>query len=166
MRPSRDQIYLAMAKKLAERRTCARRAVGCILVDVNGDILAQGYNGVAADRPHCNEIRLRHMPTDDADDMVGKPEYFMPFKCEGANAPSGQNLDACQAIHAEQNAILRCKDYRAIHTAYVTASPCISCVKLLLGTPCSRIVFAEEYPQPTAKTWWTEAGREWIFLPT
>lgn len=162
MRPTRDQTYLAMAEKLAERRTCWRRAVGCLLVDAEGNILAQGYNGPPAGRPHCNELVLQPP----MGELSTTPVYTMPHKCEGSNAPSGQNLDACQAIHAEQNAILRLEDYRAAHTAYCTASPCLSCVKLLLGTKCQRIVFREEYPHPTAKVWWQEAGREWIKLLT
>src|SRR3990167_8057918 len=78
-----------------------------------------------------------------------------------AQAPSGTNLDGCQAIHAEQNALLQCRDMYAIHTAYVTASPCMTCCKLLLNTSCQRIVYVEEYPHSAAKDLWTGAGRSW-----
>lgn len=71
------------------------------------------------------------------------------------------NLDGCQAIHAEQNALLQCRDVYAIHTAYVTASPCMTCVKLLLNTSCERIVYVEEYPHSAARDLWTGAGRSW-----
>lgn len=77
-----------------------------------------------------------------------------PHSCAGAQSPSGTNLDGCQAIHAEQNALLQCKDIYDIHTCYTTASPCVTCVKLLMNTSCQRIVFAEEYPQPAAKELW------------
>jgi dCMP deaminase len=166
MRPSRDQVNLEVARLIAKRSTCFRRQVGCVLTDEEGFILSTGYNGVAAGRPHCNELQLVPIPEDARafPDRKTIPEFTMPFRCEGANAPSGQNLDACQALHAEQNAILRLSDHRRVHTAYVTASPCISCVKLLLGTRCQRIVFGEEYPHATARTWWEEAGREWIHL--
>jgi dCMP deaminase len=151
MRPSRDQVYIDIAAVIARRSTCFRRSVGCVLVDVDGFILSTGYNGVAAGRPHCNLIL--------DDNCKGYPNA-----CEGAMSPSGQNLDACQAIHAEQNAIIRLPDPRRVHTAYCTASPCISCVKLLLGTYCLRIVFLQEYPHPTAKDWWLAAKREWIHI--
>lgn len=162
MRPTRDQIYLEMATLVAKRSTCFRRKVGCVLTDSEGFILATGYNGVAAGRPHCNEL----VAAPAIGELSTAPVYSMPHRCVGANAPSGQNLDACQALHAEQNAILRLPDHRRVHTAYCTASPCISCVKLLLGTKCQRIIFAEEYPHPTAQVWWKEAGREWIHLLT
>lgn len=96
-------------------------------------------------------------------DTVLKFEWFQ-HACPGANAPSGQGLDACQAIHAEQNALLQCRDVYAIHTAYVTASPCITCCKLLLNTSCERIVFLTPYPHPEAKALWEGAGREWSRL--
>lgn len=143
LRRSRDSIYLEMAHTLAKRGTCVRRQVGCILVDADGFVLSMGYNGVAAGRPHCSQ---------------GHP-------CPGAHARSGERLDACQALHAEQNAILRLPDPRKVDTAYVTVSPCISCVKLLLGTSCKRVVFSEEYPHTEARTWWEESGRDWVFLP-
>ena len=84
-----------------------------------------------------------------------------PHACAGAWSPSGTNLDACQAIHAEQNALLQCRDIYQIHTAYVTASPCVTCCKLLLNTSCERIVFVEEYPHSAARELWEGAGRLW-----
>lgn len=142
MRQSKDSYYLEHAKLVATRSTCARRSVGAILVDARGRILSTGYNGVASGRPHCNE---------------GHP-------CPGACMPSGQGLDACEALHAEQNAILLLQDPWKVDTAYLTTTPCISCVKLLLGTSCQRIVAAEEYPHCESRVWWERAGREWIVL--
>lgn len=148
MRPSRDEWAMKLALLTAQRTTCCRRAVGCVLLNARGHVLATGYNGVAAGLPHCNE----HDPFF---------ETGYPHACSGANAPSGTNLDGCQAIHAEQNAMLQCKDVYSIHTCYVTASPCMTCIKLLLNTSCERIVFVEEYPHSAAKELWTGAGRAW-----
>lgn len=57
--------------------------------------------------------------------------------------------------------MLQCKDVYSIHTCYVTASPCMTCIKLLLNTSCERIVFVEEYPHSAAKELWISAGRAW-----
>lgn len=137
MRISRDQLYMSLVKDIAERGTCARRQVGCVLVDSKGRILSTGYNGVAAGRPHCNE---------------GHP-------CKGALLPSGVGLDKCQALHAEQNAILFLADPFSVDTCYVSCTPCISCMKLLLGTSCKRIVAFEDYGHSEAREWWKDAGR-------
>ena len=110
-RPSRESIFLEMAKILSRRTTCRRRAVGCILVDKNNHVLATGYNGVGSGLSHCIET-----------------------PCDGARYPSGTGLDKCEAIHAEQNALLQCKNVQEIETAYITCSPCIHCAKLFLNT--------------------------------
>lgn len=146
MRPTLDEWGLDLAFVVATRGTCARRQVGCVLMDANGKILATGYNGPAAGRSHCRGHK------------VG---------CPGAAFPSGEGLDKCEAIHAEQNALLQCVDVRRIHTCYTTTSPCVHCVKMLLNTGCRRIVFAQEYGHDDAKRWWTDnitGPHEWIGL--
>ena len=155
MRPNRDEWAMKLALVTAQRATCCRRAVGCVLLDSRGHVLSTGYNGVASGLPHCNheEHKVLH------DGLAGVSVY--PFACSGAKSPSGTNLDGCQAIHAEQNALLQCRDMYAIHTAYVTASPCMTCCKLLLNTSCQRIVYVEEYPHSTARNLWIGAGRVW-----
>jgi len=170
MRLSRDEWALKLALLTAQRTTCYRRAVCCVLLNAHGYVLSTGYNGVAAGLPHCNEI---------TDEVVNPTLYYgdetycivehweRPMikvhghACSGATAPSGMDLDSCQAIHAEQNALLQCRDIHTIHTAYVTASPCITCCKLLLNTSCQRIVYIEEYPHSAAKDSWISAGRIW-----
>lgn len=159
MRPTRDEWAMEVAKVTAKRSTCLRRNVGCVLLNARGHVLATGYNGVAAGRPHCNEEVGSGMLT-----QAGTPHYSHPHACEGACSPSGTNLDGCEAIHAEQNALLQCKDVYSIDTCYCTTSCCVTCVKLLLNTSCRRIVFEEEYSQPHAKEMWEAAGRIWEVL--
>jgi dCMP deaminase len=167
MRPSRDQWGLQLAQVTAQRATCCRRQVGCVLVNERGHVLATGYNGRAAGLPHCNEV----VTSVDLAGAQWKPEDIIvtyPHACAGATAPSGTNLDGCEAIHAEQNALLQCRDVHQIHTAYVTASPCITCVKLLLNTSVERVVFATEYSHVEARGLW-ERGRRglgtWLHMP-
>lgn len=141
-RPTNDEYYMSMVDLVASRGTCARRKVGCILVDDKKRILATGFNGVAPGVPHC----------------IDTP-------CTATNSPSGTNLSACRASHAEQAALLHCHDVMRVHTAYVTTSPCQDCVKLLMLTGCKRVVFADEYPHTLSKIWWEEFGGEWVHLP-
>ena len=138
-RPTNDEYYTAMVSLVASRGTCARRSVGCILVDKTNRVLSTGFNGVAPGMAHC-----------------------VDFPCEAAGAPSGSSLHLCRASHAEQAALLHCSDVMKIATAYVTTSPCNDCTKLLLMTSCQRIVFLDEYPHAMAKIWWLEARREWF----
>ena len=169
MRPSKDDYCLAIAAVVATRSTCLRRAVGCVVTNARGRILATGHNGVAAGLPHCNEPKLEgvdYRPWGDPKLQLTKPEKIVtvyPHACEGAAARSGTNLDACEAIHAEQNALLTVADVFAIDTVYVTVTPCVSCTKLLLGTSARRIVAAGAYPS-SGEALWRSAGREWVVV--
>jgi dCMP deaminase len=137
-RPTTDEYFIEMAHLAATRGTCCRRKVGCVLTDANKYVIATGYNGRPKGFEHCSE---------------GCP-------CSAAAVPSGFDLDGCEALHAEQNALLQCKDPQAIETAYVTLFPCITCTKLLLNTSCKAIVYSEEYVQPQAVELWERDGRE------
>ncbi len=159
MRPSRDETWLNVAAEIARRSTCLRRAVGCVLLNARGHILATGYNGRAAGLAHCGEAQVIN--------KVGELNSPYHNVCAGAYELSGANLDGCEAVHAEQNALLQCRDVYAIETCYVTVSPCITCVKLLLNTACRRIVFREAYAHNTlARELWlkstVEPPRTWV----
>lgn len=144
MRLTKDEWAMKLALITSKRSTCARREVGCVLLNFRGHVLSTGYNGVAVGLPHCNEM------TD------GQTLH----RCSGADSQSGTNLDGCQAIHAEQNALLQCHDVHNIHTCYVTTSPCLTCVKLLLNTSCEQIIFMDQYSQDSRQLW-LAAGRGW-----
>ncbi len=121
-----DSYFLQMAELVAERSTCRRRKVGCVLVDSNNHVVATGYNGVPTHFPHC----------------LDEP-------CEGATAPSGESLEKCLAVHAEQNALLQLRS-NDILTAYLTVTPCITCAKMLANSSVKRIVANREYVQSLA----------------
>lgn len=141
MRPSVDQYFIAMAKLVATRSTCPRRQVGCVAIDRYRHVLATGYNGVPSGIKHC-----------------------IDHPCAGAHYPSGEGLEFCEAIHAEQNMLLQCPDVMAIDTIFVTASPCNTCLKMLMNTGVNHLVFDQFYPtwevsrhkwEATARTWRT-----------
>ena len=138
-RPSLDEYFIRMAYLVASRATCKRRSVGCVLVDEHGHVLSTGYNGRPSGMTHCNHQTYK-LHTDGR----RKPTY--PHACPGANEPSGTSLGMCEAVHAEQNALLQCHDPFAIQTCYCTTLPCKdTCIKMLMNTSCSTIVFAESY---------------------
>ena len=157
MRPSKDEYFIKMAKLVSERATCLRRRVGCVLVNARGHVIATGYNGVATGLPHCNHQEHIDMYRPGEMEPYQIPAIF-PHACSGATLPSGTGLDSCEAIHGEQNALLQCKDVFEIDTAYVTAKPCVSCMKLFMNTSCKRIVYLEDYPHPKTDELAAKAG--------
>ena len=120
-RLDKDTYFLEIAKTVAQRSTCPRRQVGCILVDSKNHIVATGYNGVPTGFVHC----------------IDTP-------CPGAQYPSGEGLDHCEAIHAEVNAFLQLRSDDEL-TAYMTVTPCFTCGKMFANSRVKRIVALEEY---------------------
>lgn len=158
-----DEWGLQLALLTGRRSTCLRRAVGAVLLNAKGHVLATGYNGRAAGLPHCNDpaSQTGRVFFGQAAAVPGPASY--PNACAGALSPSGTNLDGCEAIHAEQNALLQCRDVSLIHTCCVTCSPCMTCVKLLLNTGCKRIIFRDEYPHlSAANLWLSMPNKEWV----
>lgn len=136
MRPNLDTVMLGIAMCLAHRATCSKLQVGCVLTDKHGRIIGSGYNGNARGMGHCIE-----------------------FPCAGANAPKGSDL--CEAVHAEQNALLNCRNPELIETCYTTHAPCLRCTKTLLNTGCISIIYHDDAFELPAKALWVAAGRHW-----
>lgn len=123
MRPTRDDYYISQALLVSTRATCSRRSVGCIFVDMDGFVLSSGYNGTSSGEAHC----------------IDSP-------CAGAGLPSGSGLNSCAATHAEVNALANCHDVSRVHSVYLTASPCVQCLRALKTTGARTIIYLNDYP--------------------
>jgi dCMP deaminase len=130
-RPSWDQYFMTITRQVAERSTCLREKVGAVIVR-DRSILATGYNGAPAGLPHCLD--------------VGCLIY------ESKN-PDGEIEQNCfRTIHAEINAITQAaRNGAAIRDAdiYVTHTPCIHCMKVLINTGIKTVFYARPYKLPT-----------------
>jgi dCMP deaminase len=123
---TKNDVFIEIAHSLAKLSTCSRRGVGCVLTNMHNHIIATGYNGVGRGLVHCTEV-----------------------PCNGATYTSGQGLAKCEAIHAEQNALMQCANVKDIYKAYITCSPCMHCAKLFLNTGVKEIIYSEIYdPEP------------------
>ena len=117
-----DTFFLELASLLARQSTCPRGNVGCVLTNKRKHIIGTGYNGVPPGYPHC--------------------KYGNPCSLS-------LDSESCKATHAEQNALLQCRDVYEIETIYTTLEPCFFCAKLIANTSCKRIVCLEEYRDKT-----------------
>ncbi len=132
-RPSWDQYFMTITRQVAERSTCLRAKVGAVIVR-NRNIIATGYNGSPAGLPHCTE--------------VGCLIYE-------SRTPDGDLEQNCyRTIHAEMNAITQAaKNGSAINDAdiYVTHTPCIHCMKVLINTGLRTIFYDRPYKLETVR---------------
>lgn len=126
-RPTWHQYFMTITRQVAERSTCTRAKVGAVIVR-DKNILATGYNGSPAGLPHCTE--------------VGCLIYT-------SRTPAGETEENCfRTIHAEINAIAQAaKNGAIIQNAdiYVTHTPCIHCLKVLINTGIKRVYYDREY---------------------
>jgi dCMP deaminase len=122
-----DQYFMEICEVVAKRSTCLRAAVGAVIVR-DRNILATGYNGAPSGMPHCTE--------------AGCLIYT-------SKNPSGETEENCfRTIHAEINAIAQAaKSGVSIRGSdiYVTHSPCIHCLKVIVNTGIHRVVYGRPY---------------------
>lgn len=139
-RISWDEYFMSMAELASKRSTCIRRQIGAVIVKDN-QVLATGYNGAPKGLVNCCDTNqcLR----------------------QELGIPSGERHELCRAVHAENNAITQC----AVNgvsckggTMYVTASPCVMCLKQIINAGIVRIVAKEMYPDDMSKDMIKESG--------
>ena len=129
-----DQAYLRMARSWSKLSHCNRKQVGAIIVK-DEMIISDGYNGTPGGFDNCCE------------DEDGNTHWYV--------------------LHAEANAILKvakstnnCKGA----TLYLTHSPCKDCSKLVLQAGITRLVYAEQYKDPSGIDFLSSAGLDIIHI--
>ena len=136
-RPSKEHYLMSLALLAAQRASCPRRKVGCVLVNADHHVVSTGYNGPPKGMVNCTD-----------------------FPCGGQHHASGQGLNSCVAIHAEINAFEQAG--RRIDTVvemYLTCGPCCPlCTKQFLKlynegwfSSLKRIYYFDVYPSDTAE---------------
>lgn len=128
-RASWDEVWMATAETVGQRSRCFRGTIGCVLVGADNNVVSTSY--------------------------VGPPPRYAPAQVDESSdcrswCPRGPKTDPadldpgwadCISCHAEQNAVSRA-DFSLLKggTAYVNASCCINCSKLLAAAQVSRVV--------------------------
>lgn len=117
-KPSRDEIYMEVAKAFAKRSTCLRKAVGACLIRDN-HILGTGYNGAPRLQDECSSVGC----------------LMVDNHC-------------VRTVHAEVNAILSAAYNGVSTngaTLYCTAKPCFRCEGLLINAGIKKVIYIEDY---------------------
>ena len=84
-RPTWDEYFIEIAKVVSSRSTCIRRRYGAVIVK-DHVIVSTGYNGAPRGSINCIDTNR--------------------CKRQELNIPSGERYELCEAVHAEQNAIV------------------------------------------------------------
>jgi dCMP deaminase len=125
-----DQYFIDLALTVASHnKSCIRRQFGCVLVRPDHSIISTGYNGAVQGFSSCGS----------------RGECYREYN----QIPSGDQLEKCFAIHAEQNALMfAAKHGVSVNGAacYVTGRPCPICLRLLIQSGIKRLVYIGDYP--------------------
>ena len=133
MRPDWDEYFIEIAKIVSSRSTCLRRKYGAVIVKDNV-IISSGYNGSPRGMVNCIDTGT--------------------CTRKKLNVPSGERYELCEAVHAEQNAIInappdRMKD-ATIYIAgfeedrtYAAGRPCKLCDRMIRNARLRDVVYLD-----------------------
>ena len=136
-RVSWNEYFMKIAEQVASRSTCDRKHIGAVIVR-DKTILSSGYNGSLRGAPHCDDA---------GHDM--------------------ENGHCVRTVHAEANAIAQAaKNGVRIDEAelYVTASPCLSCFKLVANSGIQTIYYREFYRDERISEYAKQADVRLVYL--
>lgn len=128
-----DKAYMDIAIRWGQMSHARRKQVGCIIVK-DGQIISDGYNGTP---------------------------YGFDNDCEFATRFGWETRP--EVLHAETNALTKlAKSTQSSEgaTIYITLMPCFDCAKLMIQSGITRVVYKEEYRDPTGVNLLTRAGIE------
>ncbi|HAP34938.1 MAG TPA: deaminase [Bacteroidetes bacterium] len=136
-RISWHEYFMNIAEQVATRSTCSRKHVGAVIVR-DRTILSTGYNGSLRGAPHCDEV---------GHDL--------------------ENDHCVRTVHAEANAVAQsAKHGIRIDQAeiYVTASPCLTCFKLIANSGITKIYYKEFYRDERITEYAKLAGVKLVYM--
>ena len=132
-RIGKDEYYLNIAREVSKRSTCLRRHYGTVIVN-NDIIIATGYNGSTRGAQNCSDRGT----------------------CKRQDAERYSGYENCDAVHAEQNALISVSRNNAIgSTLYLSGReydengepidmtethPCPICARMIKNAGITRIV--------------------------
>lgn len=136
-RASWHEYFMNIAEQVATRSTCGRKHVGAVIVR-DKTILSTGYNGSLRGAPHCDEV---------GHDI--------------------ENDHCVRTVHAEANAVAQAAKHGIqidLSEIYVTASPCLSCFKLIANSGITKIYYKEFYRDERITEYAKMAGVKLVYM--
>ncbi|MEL6412556.1 MAG: dCMP deaminase family protein [Bacteroidota bacterium] len=122
-KPDFDDIFVDLARNLAQRSHCVKKQVGAVLAK-DTRIISIGYNGPPAGTYNCDE------------------------QWPGVGCARDSKGSCSLALHAEQNAILYAVNNKAAvegATLYVTLAPCLPCARIIFSVGIQKVIYVESY---------------------
>lgn len=131
IRPSWDDYFIEIAKVVSSRSTCLRRRYGAVIVK-DHVIVSTGYNGAPRGSVNCIDKGT--------------------CRRQELKVPAGERYELCEAVHAEQNAIVngqpeRMKDATIFIAGFeesgefAEGKPCLLCKRMIQNAMIKDVVY-------------------------
>lgn len=131
LRPSWDEYFIGIATVVSSRATCLRRRYGAVIVKDNA-IISTGYNGSPRGAVNCIDRGT--------------------CRRQELNVPAGERYELCEAVHAEQNAIINGSPERMKNaTIYIAGletddtlaegKPCLLCKRMIQNAQIKEVIY-------------------------
>lgn len=118
-RPSREQTNMTIAHVIAERATCGRAKVGCVITQ-NHRVVSSGYNGPLGGH-HCDKLGC---------DLEHKCQYSVHAEANAIAAAAREGIRLNKA------------------TLYCTFAPCKDCARLIVQSGIKEVYYLKNYTTP------------------
>lgn len=129
-KPSWDEYFIRIARLVASRSSCSSRQAGAVIVK-DKMIISTGYNGTPRGIRNCDEGGCK--------------------RCEAkkrGEIKSGEKLDECVCVHAEENALLQAA-YNGVSVKggvlYTSLCPCSYCSKHIINSGIKKVYYSDKY---------------------
>ena len=134
MRPEWNEYFIEIAKVVSKRSTCLRRKYGAVIVK-DRVMISSGYNGSPRGVKNCIDTGT-----------CTRVEQ---------NIPSGERYELCEAVHAEQNAIINAPPDRmknaTIYIAgyeenksFAAGKPCKLCDRMIRNAQIKEVIYLDK----------------------
>jgi len=131
------EYFMSIAGQVGTRSTCDRKHIGAVIVR-DKTILSTGYNGSIRGAPHCDDA---------GHDM--------------------ENGHCVRTVHAEANAVAQAAKHGAAidnSEIYITASPCLTCFKLIANAGIKVVYYKEFYRDERINEYARQAEIQLVYM--
>ncbi|MDX9701703.1 MAG: deaminase [Candidatus Auribacterota bacterium] len=135
-RITKEEMYMRMAIILSARSTCQR-------IGSDGQVKRVGCVITNSDLSNILSVGYNG-------NAAGLPD-----ECTDPNMPGN-----CGCLHAEENAISKCRSHERDKIMFTTDSPCPRCAKFIINNGFSKVYFLREYRDATGLDLLRQVGIE------
>lgn len=160
--PTQMELNMAHAYRCSLNSTCLNRKVGAVIVNGN-QIIASGYNDTPHNVKSCrflqycfrkDYLKCLKMACDENVSIVKDVCSAGHVVDKEQKEVLKKHLDLCQAIHAEERAILQVAKLGGQSlkdsVLYSTTFPCLLCAKKIIEVGVKEVVYLDPYPYSRA----------------